>query len=123
MPAAMLTLILLTGGVSACPTSARPTPGEQAFCVEPHPSEPNWAEKLLRRCWPQRYTIKQGTHFVRPRDYRRAFDYPWHAPRGGWPCDPQGRASSGDLPPHHLPPPVLPRGEAVYPDPEIGPLP
>lgn len=122
MPAAMLTLILLSGGVSACPDPARPASWGPALCAKPEPSEPSWAEKLLRHCWPQRYTIKQGTHYVRPRDYRRAFDYPWHAPRGGWPYDPRHRAAPS-VGPHHLPPPVLPPPAMVYPDPEIGPSP
>lgn len=108
-----------------CPHVA---PAAPAFPMPAHPkiyapatlARPQWKNVLIYRQWIPRYTIHEGYNYVRPVDYYRALDYPWHAPRSGWASGPAYPPTPVILPIDELaPPPELPQFEEVYPDHDI----
>ena len=72
MQAILITLMLLG---AAAPAEAEVITPPAPPCCHHRTSD------VVHRQWLPRYTIREGTHYVRPLDYRRAFDYPWHDPR------------------------------------------
>lgn len=132
MQIAVMTFILLTGAISEPQTVAtdsapgallwheQPAPLHRSFSSEPKTASYYWKRTIQRRQWIPRYTIHDGTHFARPHDYQRAFDYPWHAPHAS---RPHLHAAPQIVPIEPVAPPVLPLGEELYPDPAIAPHP
>ena len=129
MQGTLLTLLLLAGvpatdaPSAVVPTAAwhqQPAPPHCAHGTSRHAQWHAWKHALLHRQWLPRYTIHQGYNYVRPYDYRRAFDYPWHAPREPSPFTSEPVLSAPpalDL----VPPPAVAPHETVYPDIDIPP--
>ncbi len=132
--AAVLTLALVLGETTEAASAPRitvadhatpaawhqqPTPLHQPYYQQSPSTWHAWKRALLHRQWLVRYTIQDGTHYLPPADYRRALDYPWHAPR--LPHEEHGFPAfePAFVPLHDGPPPALPNIEEVYPDPDV----
>lgn len=96
----------------------QPVPLHRTFSSQPKTASHYWKRAIAHRQWIPRYTLHDGTHFVRPHDYRRAIDSPWHSSHAPYA---RLRAAPRIVPIEQVAPPPLPLGEEVYPDPAIAP--